>query len=126
MAANLEADLAVFKACADATRLRVLFLLDERELCVCELVAALRMPQGKVSRHLGVLKRAGLVRDRREGTWIFYSLASSDGGLADQLATYLGRAADSRPELVADRQRLQELDDPGLGLRAPAGTGDGG
>ncbi|MCC6442178.1 MAG: helix-turn-helix transcriptional regulator [Armatimonadetes bacterium] len=65
----------VFKALADRTRLRLLKLLAGRELCVCEMVDALGMPQYKVSRHLGILRRAGLVADRREGTWIFYSVA---------------------------------------------------
>ena len=52
----MDKDLAVFKACSDATRLRILFLLTERELCVCEIMAVLDLPQGKVSRHLAVLK----------------------------------------------------------------------
>ena len=64
-------DLEVFKACADETRLRLLVLLAERELCVCELVDILEMPQGKISRHLAVLRRADLVADRRDGTWIY-------------------------------------------------------
>ena len=51
-AMELKEDLAVFKACSDETRLRLLFLLSERELCVCELVLILDMPQGKISRHL--------------------------------------------------------------------------
>jgi ArsR family transcriptional regulator len=54
-------DLEIFRACADATRLRLLVLLSERELCVCDLVDVLEMPQGKISRHLAVLRRAGLV-----------------------------------------------------------------
>ncbi len=55
-------------------RLLILRLLMEGELCVCEITAALNEPQYKVSRHLGILKRTGLLRDRREGTWILYSL----------------------------------------------------
>ena len=75
-------DLEVFKACADETRLRLLVLLAERELCVCELVDVLEMPQGKISRHLAVLRRAGLVADRRDGTWICYSLRRPETSLA--------------------------------------------
>jgi len=65
----------LFKALSDRTRLRLLQLLMGRELCVCEMVEALEMPQYKVSRHLGILRRAGLITDRREGTWALYSIA---------------------------------------------------
>ncbi|MBK8423792.1 MAG: helix-turn-helix transcriptional regulator [Elusimicrobia bacterium] len=61
----------------DPLRLRLVRLLMERELCVCEMVQALKIPQYKVSRHLGPLKKAGLVRGWREGTWIHYELAPS-------------------------------------------------
>lgn len=70
-------DAQVFKALADETRLRILKLLLEvgEEVCVCELVAALGLPQYRVSRHLNVLKRAGLLAGRRSGTWVYYSPA---------------------------------------------------
>ncbi|MFH1570686.1 MAG: metalloregulator ArsR/SmtB family transcription factor [Gemmatimonadota bacterium] len=102
----MDRDLAVFKACADATRLRILFLLAERELCVCDLVAVLQMAQGKVSRHLAALRHAGLVRDRRAGLWIHYSLAPAETPLTRRLRTYL-REGDGTAG--GDRQRLQEL-----------------
>ncbi len=70
--------LAVFKALSEETRLRILKLLDRGELCVCDIVAALEMIQPKVSFHLGVLKEAGLIRDRKQGRWIHYSLDDSD------------------------------------------------
>ena len=103
----MDEDLAVLKACADGTRLRLLHLLAQREMCVCELVAVLDMPQGKVSRHLAVLKRAGLVQDRREGTWMHYSLSPPSSSLMRLLGDYL---ADATPaQARADRQRLQGL-----------------
>ena len=110
----MEADLEVFKACADETRLRVLFLLNERELCVCELVEVLGMPQGKISRHLGVLKRAGLVRDRREGTWIYYALQKADTGLKRRLADYLKKEGAHQPLVVQDLEHLQKLAGAGV------------
>ena len=64
----------IFKALSDDTRLRVIKLLQERELCVCELMQVLDMSQPRISRHMSVLKNAGLVEDRREGKWVFYSL----------------------------------------------------
>jgi len=70
----------IFKALSDDTRLRVIKLLQERELCVCELIQVLDMSQLRISRHLGVLKNAGLVNDRREGKWIHYSLNKETQG----------------------------------------------
>ncbi|MBC7107095.1 MAG: winged helix-turn-helix transcriptional regulator, partial [Firmicutes bacterium] len=63
---------AYFKALADPTRLRILELLAGREMCVCEVMAALNLPQPLVSHHLRVLRQAGVVRDDRCGRWICY------------------------------------------------------
>jgi len=103
----MEADLALFKACSDPTRLRILFLLATRELCVCEIVEVLEMPQGKISRHLALLKQAQLVRDRRDATWIYYSLATADSPLKKHLLSYLKKEASAVRE--KDNTRLQDL-----------------
>ena len=63
------------KAVSDETRVRILKLLEERELCVCQLMDRLVMGQSTVSKHLGILKTAGLVECRRDGTWTFYRLS---------------------------------------------------
>ena len=68
----------IFKALSDETRLKIIKLLEKGELCVCEIVNALNMIQPKVSFHLGVLKDVGLVKIRKKGKWILYSLDSSD------------------------------------------------
>ncbi|MBI3989113.1 MAG: winged helix-turn-helix transcriptional regulator [candidate division NC10 bacterium] len=68
---------SVFKVLGDECRLRILKALMQRELCVCELVDALRIPQYKVSRHLGTLRKAGLVDARRNGRWMYYSIGRS-------------------------------------------------
>lgn len=69
-------DIARFhRILADASRLRILWLLFNRaELCVCDITAALGMTQSKASRHLAVMRGAGLVADRRAGAWAYYSL----------------------------------------------------
>jgi len=66
----------IFKAMSDPLRLRILRLLRQREACVCELVYALEVPQYRASKHLRVLRHAGLVADRREGNWVYYSLTA--------------------------------------------------
>jgi len=72
-----------FKALADETRLRILRLLEVREMCVCEIMVALDLTQPTASHHLGILGNAGLVNDRKEGKWVFYSLA--DPRLVDKI-----------------------------------------
>ncbi len=69
---------AIFKALSDETRLRIVKLLEKGELCVCDIVAALDIVQPKASFHLGVLREAGLIKDRKQGKWINYSLNESD------------------------------------------------
>lgn len=66
---------SIFKALSDPTRLRCLALLiDNHELCVCELTHALALPQPKISHHLGTLRKAGMVSDRKVGLWIYYRI----------------------------------------------------
>ena len=66
-----------FKALADTTRLRILGLLAVREMCVCEVMVALDLTQPTASHHLRILENAGLVKDRKDGKWVFYSLSDS-------------------------------------------------
>jgi len=68
----------IFKALSDPTRLKIVKLLSIRDMCVCEIMAALDMTQPTASHHLNILESAGLLSDRREGKWIFYSLANPD------------------------------------------------
>ncbi len=69
---------AIFKALSDETRLRIVKLLAKGELCVCDIVAALDIIQPKASFHLGVLWETGLIKDRKQGKWIHYSLNETD------------------------------------------------
>jgi len=73
----------VLKAAADPCRLRILKLLKEGELCVCEIMIALGRRQSSTSHHLSVLREAGLVRERKEGKWSYYRLA--DGAVLEML-----------------------------------------
>src|SRR4051812_8472809 len=68
-----------FRAFSDRTRLRILNLLRGGELCVCDLIDVLGVPQAKVSRHLAYLRRAGLVQVRKAGLWSYYTLAPARG-----------------------------------------------
>ena len=98
---------AVFKALSDETRLRTLKLLEDGELCVCDIVAALDLVQPKVSFHLKILKDAGLIRDRKQGKWIHYSIHDSNMFKRFLIHSVLEKIS---PESVGeDKRRLNEL-----------------
>src|SRR5690606_12911252 len=87
-----------YAALGDAKRLRILRLLREGERCVCELTDALGLGQSLLSFHLRTLKDAGLVRDRRDGRWVYYSLApEAISALRDELGDVLDVAEASEP-----------------------------
>src|ERR1700676_2885100 len=88
MAKQMTAMEDLFKALADATRLRILGLLLTGEVCVCDIHESLKIPQPKASRHLAYLRRSGLVETRREGLWIHYRL----GKLADPVLRVISHA----------------------------------
>jgi len=73
---NYNAD--VLKALADPTRLKIVYILKYGELCVCEIISALDKPQPTVSHHLNILKKAGLLKWRKEGVWTHYRLKSPE------------------------------------------------
>jgi ArsR family transcriptional regulator len=95
---------SLFQALADRTRLRLLNLVADGEVCVCFFVAVLGEPQPKISRHLGVLREAGLVAARRDGKWMHYRLTPPD-----EIGTVIDSVLDtllSDPEMVRDRAAL--------------------
>jgi ArsR family transcriptional regulator len=85
----LESEVTLFEALANEIRLRILILLAHKELCGCQLEWALRMTQAKISRHLTVLRNASLINERREGLWIFYSLAKPNNELESDIQKHL-------------------------------------
>ena len=94
----------IFKALSDETRIRIVKLLEQGELCVCDIVAALAIVQPKASFHLGVLKGAGLIKDRKQGKWIHYSLNEADLFKRMLLVSVCEKAGG--PEVADDRKRL--------------------
>jgi len=97
----------VFKALADKTRLRILSLLSNNEVCVCHIHDSLGLPQPTVSRHLAYLRRTGLVDARRDGIWMHYRVARS---LDPNVQTVLNAAVDAVtkvPATAQDRKQFQ-------------------
>lgn len=99
----------VFKALADETRLRILNLLVRGELCVCDIMAVLAVGQSKASRHLAYLRNVGLVNDRRNGVWMYYTLAEPRGATHRHVLEWLAEAATELPQAGADLRALQKL-----------------
>lgn len=97
--------LIIFKALSDGSRLRMLKLIQNGELCGCHIGAALGMVQPQVSFHLRILKKAGLVLDRRCGRWTYYRLNDSDMFLRFLLLSALERIEDK--VIKPDLQRLE-------------------
>lgn len=98
------------KAAGDPTRTRILKLLESGGLCVCQVQAVLGLAPSTVSKHLTILKLAGLVEDRRDGKWIEYALTGESRNpharaVLDLLRESLGRD----PGVLADRKRLREI-----------------
>ncbi len=100
----------IFQSLDDETRLRILaLLLEEDELCVCDLVAVLQLPQSTVSRQLSLLKSAGWLKDRREGVWIFYAITRSLGPIQQFLLPVLRNFLPSAEIAGKDLERLRSL-----------------
>ena|SRR5450759_3931181 len=99
----------LFKALADRTRLRLISLIGDSEVCVCFFVAILKISQPKISRHLAYLRRAGIVRARREGKWMHYSLAEPPDEHAARIFREVRSSLAEHPEFQRDREKLLQV-----------------
>jgi ArsR family transcriptional regulator len=105
----MKKEAQLFKSLADETRLRIIWLLMiKEELCVCDIMGVLGIPQSKASRHLRYLYHLGWVTDRREGVWMNYRLSVVPGSPEDQQLKLLREILSSRPEAQALRDRLEQ------------------
>lgn len=96
----------LFRALADPTRLRLLNLIADREICVCYFVEILQMSQPKISRHLAYLRKAGIASARREGKWIHYRLAVPKDEIAASILQETLKHLREKPEMKRDVSRL--------------------
>ena len=108
MAKTLTDMETLFKALADATRLRILGLLLTGEICVCDIHESLKIPQPKTSRHLAYLRRAGLVDARREGLWMHYRLGTLADPVLAAIVDAVRHALAHTETVQRDAQRLQK------------------
>ncbi|ACS80260.1 MULTISPECIES: ArsR/SmtB family transcription factor [Maridesulfovibrio] len=94
------------KALSDPTRLRVIRLLERGELCVCDLMEGLDLPQSKVSRHMSFLKNSGWVTGVRRGKWVYYSLAEPEDSIQRRVLEVLREGLQQVPQAEEDYKRL--------------------
>ena len=99
----------MFRASSDRTRLRILHVLEDGELCVGDIVEVLLAPQPRVSRHLAYLRKAGLVVVRKSGLWSHYSLAPAKTPFHRKLLECLAKCFGEVPELQADSARAAKV-----------------
>src|SRR6266699_577415 len=106
MSKQLIAMETLFKALADATRLRILGLLLTGEVCVCHIHESLKITQPKASRHLAYLRRAGLVETRRDGLWVHYRLAQMPDPVLETISRTVAHALTHMDIVHRDSDRL--------------------
>jgi ArsR family transcriptional regulator len=106
MPADLASVASTYKALADPTRLRILALLVEGEVCVCEIHDTLRLPQPTASRHLAYLRRTGLVEARRDATWMHYRLTDVDP-VVKGIVQHAAHAMSHVKDATRDRRRFE-------------------
>ena len=98
-----------FRAISDRTRLRLLYLLLQGEMCVCDLVDIIQVPQPTASRHLAYLRKAGLVATEKRGLWMYYSLVPVKTTFHKDLIRCLASCSEEVPEIRQDKARLAKL-----------------
>jgi len=111
----------LFKALADKTRLRILALLGNNEVCVCHMHDTLGLPQPTVSRHLAYLRKSGLVEARRDGVWMHYQVSRSLNPVVQRVVAAAVDALQQVPDTTHDRKQFQRSFGQLYVLDSPAG-----
>jgi len=93
-----------FKALADKTRLRIIALLFNKSLCVCEIMDILEMTQSRISRHMGILKQAGFIEEERKGKWVIYRIADKE----NIILPYVCQKVKENPGYAVNEEKIKE------------------
>jgi len=102
--------ITIIKALADENRLRALYALKGRELCVCQIIELLGLAPSTVSKHMSILKQARLVESRKEGRWMYYRQAGNDAGpIAREALDWVYRSMDSSKTSEKDSRKLKNI-----------------
>ena len=101
--------LNVTKALSDENRVRALMMLIDGELCVCQIIEMLGLAPSTVSKHMSILRQAGLVETRKDGRWIYYRLAESHKSAAFEAVRWLEKHLKKDPVVLEDNKRLKKV-----------------
>jgi ArsR family transcriptional regulator, arsenate/arsenite/antimonite-responsive transcriptional repressor len=102
--------MAVTKAIADETRVRMLAALEGRELCVCQLIELVELAPSTVSKHLSILRGARLIESRKDGRWMYYRLAPKDSPkLITDALSWLIKSSYTQQRILNDHKRLEQI-----------------
>jgi ArsR family transcriptional regulator len=109
MSAMNRSTINIFRALDDPNRLRILKMLEGRELCVCEVRAVLGLSTSTVSKHLTILRDAGLILDRKEGKWVNFRLNTAAEGLIRPLLNVLKGSLADDTQIAHDREKVKHV-----------------
>ncbi len=101
----------VYKALSDTNRLRILMMLKEKSLCVCEMVDILELANSTVSKHLSILRNANLIMDEKNGRWVNYRIAlAEESNDIDFVLAHLEQQLNNEALVMRDREKLRSVD----------------
>ena len=106
---EMRKTLNITKAVADETRVRALMMLEGGELCVCQIIEVLGLAPSTISKHMSILKQAELVESRKQGRWIYYSLAEETDKKAGAIIAWLAASLKGDKIVQNDRKKLKEI-----------------
>jgi len=99
----------IFKALADENRVRALLALQKQELCVCQIVELLQLANSTVSKHMSILKQAGLVESKKKGRWVYYKLAEGSAHSIDAILELILVETKRSPQIKADTKKMKNI-----------------
>lgn len=100
----------IFKALSDKNRLRIVKMLEQKSMCVCEITEILQLANSTVSRHLSILKNAGLIVSQKEGRWINYKINPESDKYVNALKDIMKDWINDDPVIVEDREKVYTVD----------------
>lgn len=110
MTVNTVPGVKALRALGDETRIRAVLALKDRELCVCQIVELLELAPSTISKHLQILREAGLVESRKKGRWVYYSLSQSHArGIPEAALQMILQTAQHTRQAKADAVRLKKI-----------------
>lgn len=101
--------LNITKALADENRVRALMMLAGGELCVCQIIEMLGLAPSTVSKHMSILRNAGLVETRKDGRWIYYRLAGGNANAANEILGWLEKHLKNNHKILSDIKKLEQI-----------------